>query len=69
MVAAAAVYPGMSSQFLTTVMWHLPHLVAFGHSFSSSGNNSVQGILAAIGPWTSPLRMPSSVAVASWPPL
>ena len=65
MVAAAAVYPGMSAQFLTTVMWHLPHLVAFGHSFSSSGNKSVQGILAAIGPWTSPLRMPSSVAVAA----
>ena len=65
MVAAAAVYPGMSAQFLTTVMWHLPHLVAFGHSLSSSGNNSVHGILAAIGPWTSPLRMPSSVAVAA----
>jgi alpha-1,2-mannosyltransferase len=65
MIAAAAVYPAMSEQFLTSVMWHLPHLVAFGHSFSSPGNNSVQGILAAIGPWTSPLRTPSSVAVAA----
>src|SRR5215831_1890638 len=52
MIAAAAVYPAMSEQFLTSVMWHLPHLVAFGHTFSSSGNNSVQGILAAIGRWT-----------------
>jgi len=65
MIAAAAVYPAMSEQFLTSVIWHLPHLVAFGHTFSSSGNNSIQGILAAIGPWTSPLRTPSSVAVAA----
>jgi hypothetical protein len=65
MIAAAAVYPAMSDQFLTSVMWHLPHLVAYGHTFSGSGNNSVQGILAAIGPWTSPLRTPSSVAVAA----
>src|SRR5215472_4819114 len=65
MLAAAAVYPAMSEQFLTSVIWHLPHLVAFGHSFSSSGNNSVQGILAAIGPWTSPLRTPSSFAAAA----
>jgi hypothetical protein len=64
-LAAAVVYPAMSEQFLTSVMWHLPHLVAFGHTFSSPGNNSVQGILAALGPWTSPLRMPSSVAVAA----
>jgi alpha-1,2-mannosyltransferase len=65
MIAAAAVYPAMTEQFLTSVMWHLPHLVAYGHSFSAPGNNSVQGILAAIGPWTSPLRAPSSVAVAA----
>jgi len=65
MIAAAAVYPAMSEQFLTSVIWHLPHLVAFGHTFSSSGNNSVQGILAAIGRWTSPLRTLSSVAVAA----
>jgi alpha-1,2-mannosyltransferase len=65
MIAAAAVYPAMSEQFLTSVIWHLPHLVAFGHSFSSSGNNSVQGILAAIGLWTSPLRTPSSFAAAA----
>jgi len=65
MLVGAAVYPAMSEQFLTSVLWHLPHLVAFDHTFSSSGNNSVQGILAAIGPWTGPLRMPSSVAVAA----
>jgi alpha-1,2-mannosyltransferase len=65
MIAGAAVYPAISEQFLTSVMWHLPHLIAFGNTFSSSGNNSVQGILAAIGPWTSPLRAPSSVAVAA----
>jgi alpha-1,2-mannosyltransferase len=65
MIAAGAVYPAMSEQFLTSVVWHLPHLVAYGHTFSSPGNNSVQGILAAIGPWSSPLRAPSSVAVAA----
>jgi hypothetical protein len=65
MIAAVAMYPALSEQFLTSVMWHLPHLVAFGNTFSSSGNNSVQGILAAIGPWTRPLRAPSSVAVAA----
>jgi len=63
-VAGGAVYPAMSTQFLTSVIWHLPHLVAFDHTFASSGNNSVQGILAAIGPWTGPLRAPSSVATA-----
>ena len=65
MIVAAVVYPAMSEQFLTSVLWHLPHLVAYGRTFSSPGNNSVQGILAAIGPWTSPLRTPSSVAVAA----
>ena len=65
MVAGAVVYPAMSEQFLTSVIWHLPHLVAFDHTFSSSGNNSIQGILAAFGPWTGPLRAPSSVAVAA----
>jgi hypothetical protein len=65
MLAGAAVYPAMSEQFLTSVLWHLPHLVAFDHTFASSGNNSVQGMLAVIGQWTGPVRAPSSVAVAA----
>jgi alpha-1,2-mannosyltransferase len=65
MIAAAVVFPAMSEQFLTSVMWHLPHRVAYGHSFTAPGNNSVQGILAAIGPWTRPLRTPASVAAAA----
>ena len=62
---AAAVFPGMTAQFFTSIIWHLPGRVAFGGSFAGSGNNSVQGILAAVGSWTGPLRTPSSIATAA----
>jgi hypothetical protein len=65
LLAAAVVYPAMSEQFFTSVMWHLPGKVAFDGSFATSGNQSAQGILAALGAWTGPLRAPASIAAAA----
>ena len=42
------VYPGMTVKFLAVGLWQLPEKVAVG-SFGTWGNNSVQGILAALG--------------------
>ena len=49
MIVAAVVFPAMSQQFFTSVMWHLPGKVAFDGGFATPGNQSAQGILAAIG--------------------
>jgi alpha-1,2-mannosyltransferase len=65
LLAAAVVYPTMSEQFFTSVLWHLPSRVAFEGGFATSGNQSVQGMLAAVGAWTAPLRAPASVAAAA----
>ena len=58
------VYPGMTVKFFTAVVWQLPHRVAIG-SFASSGNNSVQGILAALGVQPGLWRTAGSIAVAA----
>jgi hypothetical protein len=65
LLAGTVAYPGMSAQFYSSVIWHLPGRVAFGGGFATYGNNSVQGILAAIGPETAPWRMPASIVVAA----
>jgi alpha-1,2-mannosyltransferase len=65
LLAAAVVYPTMSEQYFTSVLWHLPGRVAFEGGFATSGNQSVQGMLAALGAWTGPLRAPASVAAAA----
>jgi hypothetical protein len=66
LLVAAFFYPGISDQFLTAVLWHLSSRVALSHgAFIGSGNQSVPGLLAAIGPWTEPLRAPASVAAAA----
>jgi alpha-1,2-mannosyltransferase len=65
LLAAAVVYPTMSEHFFTSVIWHLPGRVAFDGSFATAGNQSAQGMLAAIGAWTAPLRAPASVAAAA----
>ncbi len=57
-------YPGMSVKFFATIVWQLPQRVAIG-SFASSGNNSVQGILAALGVQHGFWRTAASVAVAA----
>ena len=58
------VYPGMTVKFFTSVVWQLPQRVAIG-SFASSGNNSVPGILAALGVQPGLWRTAASVAVAA----
>ena len=58
------VYPGMTVKFFTAVVWQLPQRVAIG-SFASSGNNSVQGFLAALGVQPGLWRTAASVAVAA----
>jgi alpha-1,2-mannosyltransferase len=60
----ALAYPDMSVKFLTTVLWQLPQRVAIG-SFASSGNNSVQGILAALGVQPGLWRIAASVVAAA----
>ena len=66
LLVAAFFYPGISDQFLTSVLWHLSSRVALSHgAFIGSGNQSVPGLLAAIGPWTGALRAPASVAAAA----
>jgi hypothetical protein len=58
------VYPGMTVRFFTAVVWRLPQRVAIG-GFASSGNNSAQGILAALGVQPGLWRTAASVAVAA----
>lgn len=57
------VHPGMTVQFFATVLWHLPQRVAVG-SFAGWNNNSVQGMLAALGVQSEIWRTAASVAVA-----
>jgi alpha-1,2-mannosyltransferase len=58
------VYPGMTVKFFATVVWQLPQRVAVG-SFATWGNNSVQGILAALGVQPGVWRTAASLAVAA----
>lgn len=51
------VYPEASRQFFTTTLWHLSDRVSLDGFFATSGNQSVHGALAAIGPWTTPLAL------------
>lgn len=64
MLIGGLAYPGMTIRFFTTVMWQLPQRVAVG-SFATWGNNSIQGILAALGARPGLLLTAASVAVAA----
>ena len=64
LLASTVAYPGMTVQFYSSVIWHLPGRVALGN-FATYGNNSLQGILAAIGPETAHWLAPASIAVAA----
>ena len=64
LLVAGVAYPGMTIRFFTTVIWELPHRVAVG-SFATWGNNSVQGILAALGVQPGVWLTAASVAVAA----
>jgi alpha-1,2-mannosyltransferase len=59
---AALVHPDLSRTFWTEVIWHLDQRVDFtGSGFATFGNNSLQGVLAAVGAWTSPVAVPLTV--------
>jgi alpha-1,2-mannosyltransferase len=56
-VAAFAVRPSLTIAFLTHGLWRLSDKVALGSKFATSGNNSIQGVLAAVGGWTKPFAL------------
>jgi len=56
--------PALTIAFLTDGLWHLTDKVALGTKFATSGNNSIQGVLAAIGDWTRPLALVLSAVAA-----
>ena len=63
-VVAFLVKPSLTIAFLTDGLWHLTDKVALGTKFATSGNNSIQGLLAAVGDWTRPLALVLSAIVA-----
>jgi hypothetical protein len=54
---AFVIKPSLTIGFVTHGVWHLVDKVALGTKFATSGNNSIQGLLAAIGDWTRPLSL------------
>jgi alpha-1,2-mannosyltransferase len=54
---AFVVRPSLTIAFVTHGMWHLTDKVALGTKFATSGNNSIQGLLAAVGDSTRPLAL------------
>ena len=54
---AFVVRPNLTIAFVTHGVWHLADKVALGTKFATSGNNSIQGGLAAVGDWTRPLAL------------
>ena len=56
-VAAFVVRPALTIAFFTHGLWRLSDKVALGSKFATSGNNSIQGVLAAVGGWTKPLAL------------
>lgn len=56
-VAAFAVRPSLTIAFFSHGLWRLSDKVALGSKFATSGNNSIQGVLAAVGGWTKPFAL------------
>lgn len=56
-VVAFALRPALTIAFFSHGVWHLATKVSLGSKFATSGNNSIQGVLAAIGDWTKPLAL------------
>ncbi|MBV9722602.1 MAG: DUF2029 domain-containing protein [Mycobacterium sp.] len=56
-VTAFAARPALTIAFFTHGLWRLSDKVALGSKFATSGNNSIQGVLAAVGGWTRPLAL------------
>lgn len=63
-VLAFLVRPSLTIAFFTDGLWHLTDRVALGTKFATSGNNSIQGVLAAVGDWTRPVALVLSALVA-----
>lgn len=63
-VLAWLIYPDMTWDFLTGVLWSLSDRVSLDGFFATSGNNSIQGALAALGDWTSFPALLMSISVA-----
>src|SRR5262249_24860432 len=62
---AFVVRPSLTIAFVTDGMWNLTDKVALGTKFATSGNNSIQGVLAAVGgDWTRPLALALTAVVA-----
>jgi alpha-1,2-mannosyltransferase len=56
-VVAFLVHPALTIAFFGHGVWHLAAKVSLGSKFATSGNNSIQGVLAAVGDWTKPLAL------------
>jgi alpha-1,2-mannosyltransferase len=54
---AFIIKPSLTIAFLTHGVWHVVSRVAMGTRFATSGNNSIQGVMAAVGDWTRPLAL------------
>jgi len=64
-VVAALLLPAVSWHFWSEIFWQLRSRVRLSEgAFASYANNSLQGILAALGPWTEVLVLPLSVLAA-----
>ncbi|HUL97844.1 MAG TPA: glycosyltransferase family 87 protein, partial [Mycobacterium sp.] len=63
-VVAFLIRPSLTIAFFTHGLWHLADKVALGTKFATSGNNSIQGVLAAVGDWTRPLAFVLSAVAA-----
>ena len=51
------IYPQLSWDFFTATLWSLSDRVSLNGFFATSGNQSIHGALAAVGPWTSHLAL------------
>ena len=63
-VVAFLVKPSLTIAFLSHGLWHLTDKVALGTKFATSGNNSIQGVLAAVADGTRPLALVLSAVAA-----
>ncbi len=63
-IAAFLVRPALTIAFFDHGVWHLAARVSLGSRFATSGNNSIQGVLAAVGDWTKPLALALTVLAA-----
>ncbi|WP_426990740.1 glycosyltransferase 87 family protein [Pseudarthrobacter sp. Y6] len=64
-VLAAVIYPEMSFDFASRVIWKLSDRVSLNGLFATSGNNSIQGAFAALGDWTSTPALALTLVVAA----